>query len=107
MKPGYVAYEGYSLADAKASVGPGWSGILERLWAAFPEGTVIVQVKEKYGKLRIYQRGSYQDIEDLLVAAEAESGTTCEECGAKGSLTTDDRWMKVLCPVCMEKAGRT
>lgn len=37
-----------------ASVGPGWADLVRRAFEALPEGHMIVQVKEKFGSLRIY-----------------------------------------------------
>jgi hypothetical protein len=54
--PGAVIYEdgGYDLDLAKRSVGAGWHGFLERLFAAKPTWVQVVQVKEKFGGLRVY-----------------------------------------------------
>ena len=54
--PGYVIYDngGYDLPLAKESVGPGWHGILERLFMAKPDWIKVIQVKEKFGGLRCY-----------------------------------------------------
>ncbi|MDE2106166.1 MAG: hypothetical protein KGL39_53580 [Patescibacteria group bacterium] len=54
--PGDVVHQdgGYDLDLAKRSVGAGWHGLLERLFAVKPLGLKIVQVKEKFGGLRVY-----------------------------------------------------
>lgn len=67
----------------------------------------VVQVKEKFGKLRFYYEHtsahiSLRDTIDSLVdAAEAESSLTCEHCGkaATSDLTTTG-WIVTLCPKC-------
>ena len=107
MIRGGVDYNGYTLEDAKASVGPGWAKILDQLWADLPSCAVVVQVKEKWGRLRIYQEGSDPAIESLLDLAETRSGLTCEQCGGRGTGTTDERWMKTLCAACRAKEGRS
>ncbi len=45
---------GYDLDLAKQSVGQGWHGIIERLFAAKPTWIQVIQVKEKFGGLRFY-----------------------------------------------------
>lgn len=130
--PGFVIYEdgGYDLPLAKESVGQGWHGILERLFAAKPEWTKVVQVKEKFGGLRFYlddgtvrvdfiglgsitvpaeQEHFDQDRATQLTAfkklvheAEAESFSTCEDCGAPGKLRSGG-WIRTLCEPCHSK----
>ena len=53
----FVKYKGYTREDALASVGAGWAGLINRVYDVLEsiKGTVkIVQVKEKFGGLRIY-----------------------------------------------------
>jgi hypothetical protein len=111
-------------------VGPGWRPLLlclhERLLAVSPEYSVN-QVKEKFGRLRIYlfsgllrepyiSSGRLPDeresermaLEDaaarrLVHAAEDKSGEICEFCGAPGR-ARQRAWIKTLCDDC---AGRT
>jgi hypothetical protein len=52
--PGDVVLEGYDLDLALRSVGPGWRGLVERVFAAKPEWLRVVQVKEKFAGLRVY-----------------------------------------------------
>lgn len=52
--PGSCITDGYDLALAKQSVGPGWHAILERLFLAKPDWIKVIQVKEKFGGLRFY-----------------------------------------------------
>ena len=139
-EPGRVVREGggYDLDLAKASVGAGWHPLLERIFAARPEGVEIVQVKEKFGGLRCYfhpgphridligvggvasltmaerdesepepsedLRAALGAFRALVDAAEAESFTICETCGAPGKLR-GGRWMRTLCEPC-ERAGK-
>lgn len=86
--------------------GPGWTGLVERLFAAIDETLVsgpaeeraafaISDVKEKYGSLRVYHNGG--DAVDSLVAdAEAESLRTCDRCGRPGVLR-QGAWLSVRC----------
>ena len=90
---------GDALADAKASVGPGWGKILEELFpklkAAGWDGDVH-QVKEKFGGLRFYIGGASPEVHRLIDVAEEESLKTCEDCGGPGSPREGD-WVQTLC----------
>ena len=90
-------------------VGEGWFEILWNLCvslegiakARIAEGHAplrVVQVKEKYGSLRMYVDGGTDEVEDMIDAAEAKSETICEVCGAPGSIHTIRGWDKTLCP---------
>lgn len=87
-------------------VGPGWRGILERLFRDLEtlgfEGEVT-QVKEKYGTLRVYVSGvteaNYEAVWDRINAAEKESESVCEDCGAPGKRRSGG-WLRTLCGGC-------
>lgn len=86
--------------------GTGWYGILERLFEAIskldkPENFEIVQVKEKFGGLRVYTNYSTDEIEALITEAEKEADNTCEICGEPGTLCTNGGWLKTMCETCM------
>lgn len=78
-------------------VGPGWSAILlrahEACLAANPTYNVV-QVKEKFGGLRIYLVGVGFSVTGPF---EEESYTTCEMCGETGHLTNHGGWSLTLC----------
>ena len=88
----------------KLGIGPGWWPILDEYLpeiAAFVSPDDI-EVKEKYGFLRIQtycDRETYAKVEDLIDAVELATSTTCEQCGAPGTLRTD----RTLCDVCANK----
>jgi hypothetical protein len=130
--PGSVIYEdgGYDLPLAKQSVGQGWHGILERLFAAKPDWIMVVQVKEKFGGLRFYlddgtvrvdfiglgsltvpaeqehldEKRSAQLVafKKLVREAEAESFSVCEDCGAPAEQRSGG-WIRTLCEPCLSK----
>lgn len=91
-------------------VGKGWEPILlklhDDLLLKFPD-YLVLQVKEKFGGLRVYL-GSYPNIEvlracqDLIEDASAESLTTCEDCGAEGlpGQAPGSSWIRTLCSTC-------
>jgi hypothetical protein len=88
---------GITREQAKSSVGPGWSGILDRLYNKLPKSVYVTQVKEKYGSLRFYVGSASNRTYDIIEAAEKESETTCEVCGEPGKIITRG-WWKCRCP---------
>lgn len=63
----------------------------------------IVQVKEKFGSLRIYRVGGDDYIVGIIDFAESLSAKFCEVCGEKGKLTKKKYWLKTLCDNHREK----
>lgn len=59
----------------------------------------IVQLKEKYGGLRIYIRGGNEKIFEIINEAEKKSIKTCELCGKKGKQDNKERII-TLCEKC-------
>ena len=96
--PGFVMSRGYTLAEGLSSVGPGWGNLVREIFAALPPETVIDQVKEKFGQLRVYHAPYRPDFAALIDAAEARSASICEECGAPGTFDRSFYWIRVLCP---------
>lgn len=79
----------YSLPEAIQQVGPGWTPLIQRVFTAreaigTPVG--IIQVKEKFGGLRIYTEYHHDELEAIIVEVGKESFHICEECGAEGML---------------------
>jgi hypothetical protein len=58
---------------------------------------IIMQIKEKYGDLRIYIGASYDEVFDMLEDALKESITICEVCGNKGETKEKNGWYKTVC----------
>lgn len=56
----------------------------------------FIQIKEKFGVLRVYLDHADERIVALTDTAETLSKTTCEECGAPGQLRSGG-WLKTLC----------
>lgn len=58
----------------------------------------VVQVKEKFGTLRVYLAGQGTErMEAAIHSAEQASSKTCEVCGAPGELRSRNRWMLTRC----------
>jgi len=91
------------------TVGDGWCDLLERCLSRIElsrgRGQVqIVQIKEKFGTLRVYWGGeklsdaAIARIEEAIELAEMRSACTCEECGAEGRLYNRGGWYLTRCP---------
>ena len=57
----------------------------------------IIQIKEKFGELRIYTNYTDDRIEKIIDEATAQSLKTCELCGTEGKLRNRNGWLKTLC----------
>jgi len=92
-------------------IGDGWFSLVDRLSARLAKDTAIhvVQVKEKYGRLKVYWEGEENappdprldaEIEAAIGEAADESEQTCEVCGEPGTIEERHRWMSVRCGPC-------
>lgn len=101
-RPGWVDYNGYSREQALQSVGPGWAPLVNRVFDVIDEeklAVLVVQVKEKFGGLRIYAEGpDYERLAPTIFRVEAESYGLCEQCGNPGLLHDVHGWYRTLCP---------
>jgi hypothetical protein len=71
------------------SVGKGWAPLINRVFDKLEtiKGSIkIVQVKEKWGGLRIYTDYSNKELDKVIYDAEHESLEVCEVCGQSGKL---------------------
>jgi hypothetical protein len=67
----------------------------------------FVQIKEKYGSLRLYNNGCSRECWNILDKYESLSLKTCIECGStEGVELTDDGWILPLCTTCMEEENK-
>ncbi len=91
--PDYVSRE-----DALLDVGAGWAGLINRAYDLLENYPTlkVVQVKEKFGGLRIYTDGYIEEFEKVLRDLEYESFNVCETCGNPGKLRSGG-WYKTLC----------
>jgi hypothetical protein len=97
-----------SLMAFGCECGDGWYGIIESACesiAAHCESNEIhdfafMQIKQKFGTLRMYSIGGDEFISGALGAAEEKSCETCEQCGNPGSRNTEGYWIETLCEGC-------
>lgn len=84
----------------KAGVPPVTAVDVERARLATREAELelprMLQIKEKFGTLRVYIDHADERIMALTDMAEKLSEFTCEKCGAPGELRTGG-WLKTLC----------
>lgn len=88
---------------------PGWIPFVKEavekitaLGKAEDEEFQILQVKEKFGGLRIYTSFDTPEIEKIISEAEERARSTCERCGKGGSLKAKGWWLKTCCDDCFE-----
>ena len=95
--------------------GWGWSPLLKEALDKVQDLGVricVVQVKEKFGGLRVYvdpheqtdhEEPRWPEVENILESAQVKSFKTCEGCGTTEEVTTSGGWLKTLCPTCRAK----
>ena len=104
-----VQLTGYTRDEAKQAVGKGWASLLDELFDVLDTMQAppkIIQVKEKWGGLRVYDSGVYltdtdnpdAEFERVLRDIERRSFTICETCGEQGVLRKGS-WIRTLCDV--------
>lgn len=59
----------------------------------------FLQIKEKFGTLRIYTGGATPEVQGAIAVAELLSAVTCEHCGCKGT-RWNIGWIHTLCRPC-------
>lgn len=89
-------------------VGPGWAKFLADkipLLAALDPDLSILQIKEKFGQLRINMIESTDEVWQLAESIEEQCSKLCETCGQPGTLRNlpSGRWIKTLCDDCEAK----
>jgi len=65
----------------------------------------FVQIKEKFGGLRVYDHGADDYIRGVIDMAESLSYRVCELCGSSGSKFHFGMWVKTLCGACAAQNG--
>lgn len=98
------------VVTAQIDVDDGWAGLLQDLlrklkMLALGPDFRIVQIKEKFGGLRVYWEGVddkelRKEVMDLVQLAEELSYKTCEKCGSMDGVETKGAWLKSFCQNC-------
>ncbi len=88
--------------------GNGWFQILWDMCEALErtdgsDKILFVQIKEKFGSLRVYADGVTEAHQAIIDKSEKLSAKTCESCGAKGKIVEKGGWYYARCKPCWEK----
>ena len=97
--PTYVIYEGYDRALALESVGQGWAPLINEVFDYMeknPTHSKVIQVKEKFGGLRVYTDGMDDGLDTIIRSVGKRSFEVCEDCGQTGALR-EGSWYRTLC----------
>lgn len=106
-------------------VGKGWEGLVNEAYDIIDafnkkiQSIDVLQVKEKFGTLRIYIRNrvkvTEQDVSNMIEPElfediwmrvhelEIRSAKVCEECGKEGHIRDKSGWYVCLCDSCFVK----
>ena len=91
-------------------IGRGWfplvEPIIDRVQDLNENGSDvnILQIKEKWGALRIYLLSALEELLKLASEAEEKSTRICEECGAPATQAEVNGWIYTRCPYCLENS---
>lgn len=99
------------LTESGIECRPGWRKVVESLCASLeaeiaglPEDLRkhhrAIQIKQKFGVLRVYMSNMAPRMIGMIHTAEEESAKTCEECGRPGSIDKKKSWRRALCKAC-------
>lgn len=84
--------------------GSGWYDIIDELLDKLKKidpDIVILQIKEKFGILRVYVRTSkIPEVDKAINMAQNRSESTCERCGKHGITRQVGDWTRTLCTAC-------
>ncbi len=96
--PTFVVHSGYTRQLALNSVGTGWAGLVNEVFDMLEKtkGIKIIQVKEKWGGLRIYTDFMHPEFDKFIMDVEVRSFTVCEQCGKSGALR-EGGWLLTQC----------
>lgn len=94
--------------------GQGWFLLLDPIYdfiewynSTHKEHIEFLQIKEKFGGLRVYTNFSVKDLDELIEEAEDRSFHTCEICGSTENVTTKPNrkggWILTLCDKCRQQ----
>lgn len=94
--------------------GDGWFGLIKNLCFNIQEiideddllkDFYFIQIKEKFGLLRIHFKGGNKEISQLISILSVASGYVCENCGTTlNDVCTKGSYLKTLCKPCRKKS---
>jgi len=108
-QPLFRRRDGIPLGHFNFAVGDGWYRLiyemLDEIAAAPGNADVnILQIKEKFGGLRVYYDGGSSSVSAAVDTAARKALMTCEHCGSTKSVARGGRnWVRTLCETCRPK----
>lgn len=88
-----------------AECGKGWYPIIQPIidYVDNVPKMEIIQIKEKFGELRVYLNFEDETVSKLIDEAVKEASETCELCGSKEDIgITITGWATTMCKKCFE-----
>lgn len=70
------------------------------------EKLIPLQIKEKFGGLRVYMNFYTDELNKLIEDAEDEAYNTCEICGSKEDIGQTTGWITTMCRECVKKMAK-
>ncbi len=102
LRDGHDSSQPFTLP--RGYVGRGWHGIIKELVEDLMNlgwNREVLQIKEKYGRLRFYITQRDEPLLARIDAAREHSGEVCEVCGKAGSFrTSPSHWYFTRCDPC-------
>lgn len=103
-----LIYDQFSFVQCPLEIGTGWHELvykmcveIDDLYEENIDKISILQIKEKYGMMRVHASTSNKELDDIIEKYEQLSKSTCEICGAEGKMMGDDYWVMVRCEGCL------
>ena len=99
------------IAQRGVECGDGWHDIIDEMLTAIENHCsaagaappAVLQIKEKFGLLRVYLTPSNDAIRAIVDAAEQKSATWCGRCGRAGKFVTTP-FPQIRCKACRYSA---
>ena len=90
--------------------GKGWNKLIDPIISYIDEYNKannnhieILQIKEKFGQLRIYVNFTSSKLKKMIEEAEDQSFHTCEYCGSTENVGHTLGWIKTICHKCIKE----
>lgn len=78
-------------------ISPGWYDLVDELLSKLDKKVKLVQVKQKFGHLTVYQMHGDETDEELIREYELKSVYVCEVCGKAGKRRNHNFCVYVAC----------
>ena len=105
-----LIYDQFDFVQCSLEIGNGWMELVYKMLVEIDDlyfkrdcniDVIILQIKEKYGSLRVSDNKLDAEIGFIVSKYEQLSKSTCEICGAEGKMVRDEYWISVRCEECL------